>query len=92
MKRITILFAFLTFAHFSGFSQTAKLINYSSRHTSFKDSLVILKNCNYERANINYRWKDGNQYQVFLDVETLEVFLIMRNSKRKFEKVIIDKY
>lgn len=53
------------------------------------DSLQILKNCNWELSKAKYLDRDGKRYQVFLDNDLNEAFLIKRSGKKKFKKVYL---
>jgi hypothetical protein len=53
------------------------------------DSLQILKNCNWELSKAKYLDRDGKRYQVFLDTDLNEAFLIKRIGRKKFKKVYL---
>lgn len=59
----------------------------------FDDSLSVLKNVNWELSKAKYYFGYGYPYQVFLDKDKNEAFLIMRkrkqNSKDKFVQVFL---
>lgn len=80
MKKIFTLALFLGLT-FTSFSQTAiKIVGI------YPDSISVLRDCKWELSKAKYTDSDGTKYDVFLDIDRLEVFMIFRKDKR-FAKV-----
>ena len=81
MKKLFTLLLFLGLA-FNCFAQHQLQIR-----ETYPDSLSVLNDCKWEKSTAKYVDLDGTTYQIFLDIQTLEVFMIFRKEK-KFVKVI----
>jgi hypothetical protein len=78
-KLFTFVFFLVTFNCFSQHQLQIK--------ETYPDSLSVLSGCKWEKSTAKYVDLDGTTYQVFLDIQTLEVFMIFRK-QNKFVKVI----
>jgi hypothetical protein len=81
MKKIfTFIFFLVTF---NCFSQTQLQLK-----ETYPDSMSVLNDCKWELSDVKFKDMDGTIYQVFLDIETNEIFMIFRK-REKFAKVIL---
>lgn len=81
MKKIfTFIFFLVTF---NCFGQNQLQIK-----ESYPDSISVLNDCKWKLSAAKYRDLDGSKYDVFLDIELNEVFMIFRK-KEKYVKVIL---
>jgi len=55
---------------------------------SYPDSISVLNDCKWQLSKAKYRDLDGSKYDVFLDIELNEVFMIFRKQE-KYVKVIL---
>lgn len=81
MKNLFIIF-FLSLT-FNCFGQSQLQIK-----ESYPDSLSVLNDCKWQLSKAKYRDLDGSKYDVFLDIDLNEVFMIFRKQE-KYVKVIL---
>jgi hypothetical protein len=56
---------------------------------SYPDSISVLNDCKWQLSKAKYLDRDGKRYQVFLDTDLNEAFLIKRIGRKKFKKVYL---
>lgn len=58
----------------------------------YRDSVEIIRSCDCEKSPARYRDEYDKLYPLWLDRETMEVFIVVRKSKRRAKRVVIHSY
>lgn len=70
-----LFFTILFFVSINCFGQTLQV------GESYRDSISVLKSCKWQLSAAKYTDMDGKKYQVFLDIDSNEVFMIFRKEQ-----------